>query len=428
MWLIVPHWGVMNPHEKQFETLSVTHGERDQRLAEGVEDVVVPLHLSSTYEIPDINPDVGLEDLDPDEGQFLYSRLSNPTRNALEHRLAALEGGEYGFAFASGTAAIVATVMAAVEPGDHVVAFDDLYGGTRTMLTRLFEGRLHVDVSFVDAREVDVVADAMREETALVWMETPTNPLLRLCDIEAIAEVACEHGALLGVDNTFLSPACQNPLELGADVVVHSTTKYLNGHSDSLGGAAITDCPNLSEEIAFLQRVGMGNMLSPFDSYLVLRGTKTLPLRMRQHNENAMEVAEFLEDHERVRAVHYPGLESHPQHELAKKQMSGYGGVLSVELDADLDGTAEFLGHLSEFSLAVSLGGVESLVEHPATMTHSPLSQAERDELGISNSLIRLSVGVEHVDDLVSDLEAGFAALASHSVAGGDAAAMSDDD
>ncbi|WP_416838070.1 trans-sulfuration enzyme family protein [Haloferax sp. DFSO52] len=401
----------MNDYELMRETLAVTHGEHGRAPAPGVEDVVVPLHLSSTYSIPDVDPDADLELLDPDAGEYLYSRLSNPTRNALEHRLAALEGAEHALAFVSGTAAIAATMMATVRPGDHIVAFEDLYGGTKTMLNRLFADRLDVDVSFVDATDAANVAAAMREETALVWMETPTNPLMHLCDIEAIAAVADEWGALFCVDNTFLSPYFQNPLSLGADVVVHSTTKYLNGHSDSIGGAVVTNRDDVMDELAFLQRVGMGSMLSPFDSYMTLRGIKTLPLRMRQHEENAMEIARFLESNEAVTRVLYPGLDSHPQHELAARQQSGFGGVLSFELDTDLDGTAEFLGNLREFPLAVSLGGVESLIEHPATMTHSPLAQTERDALGISDSLLRMSVGVEHVDDLLADLDAALASV-----------------
>ena len=396
--------------DARFETLAVTHAEQpshDQRAG----DVTMPIHLSSTYEVDGIDPDTALEDLDPDDNEYLYTRLANPTRNALEKRLAALEGGDYGMAFASGTSAIVATVMASVEPGDHVVAFDDLYGGTNTMLKELFRDRLDVAVDFVDARDPANVSDAVHEETELVWMETPTNPLLRLCDIEAIASVAESVDATLGVDNTFLSPYFQRPLELGADVVVHSTTKYLNGHSDSLGGVAVTDDEDVAAEIGFLQQVGMGNVLAPFDAFLTLRGLKTLPLRMRQHETNAAEIAAFLDEHERVESVYYPGLESHPQHDLAERQMDGAGGVVSFELDGDLATVEQFVAHLDEFDLAVSLGGVESLVEHPASMTHSPLSPEERAELGITDSLLRVSVGVEHPRDLIADLDSALDAL-----------------
>ena len=395
----------------QFETLAVTHGERATRGETG--DVVAPIHLASTYALDALDPDLSLEDVDPDEGQFLYSRLSNPTRHAVERRLAALEGGEHGFAFASGTAAIATTLLATVRPGDHVVAFDDLYAGTRRMLEGLFAERLGVDVSFVDATDPANVADALTDDTRLVWLETPTNPLMRLCDVAAIAEAAHERGALVGVDNTFASPYFQRPLALGADLVAHSTTKYLNGHSDSVGGAVVTDDDALAEQLKFLQQVALGNVLAPFDSYLLLRGLKTLPLRMRAHEANARAVAEYLEAHEMVRTVHYPGLESHPQHDLATDQMSGYGGVLSFELDGDLDDAARFLAHLEEFTLAVSLGGVESLVESPAGMTHEPLGREAREAVGITDSLLRVSVGVEHPDDLLADLERAFAALAS---------------
>ncbi|MGM0605887.1 MAG: trans-sulfuration enzyme family protein [Halobacteriota archaeon] len=401
----------MHNRSDSFETAAVTHGERGRGPAPGVEDVVVPLHLSSTYSIPQIERGMSLEDVDPDAGEYLYSRLSNPTRNALEHRLAALEGGDHAFALVSGTAAIATTMMASLSPGDHVVAFEDLYGGTKSMLTRLFDERLDVSVDFVDATDPANVEAAITSETALLWMETPTNPLMHMCDVAAIAEIAAARDVRLGIDNTFLSPYFQRPLELGADVVVHSLTKYLNGHSDSIGGAIVTDDEELAAEIGFLQQVGLGAMLSPFDSYLTLRGIKTLPLRMRQHESNATAIARFLAAHPAVEAVHYPGLESHPQHELAREQTDGFGGVLSFELDADIDGVVQFLGALEHFPLAVSLGGVESLIEHPATMTHSPLDQAERDELGITDSLLRVSVGIEEVDDLLSDLESALSVL-----------------
>ncbi|MFC7045354.1 trans-sulfuration enzyme family protein [Halobacteriaceae archaeon GCM10025711] len=395
---------------ERFETLSVSYGE--DPVIDGPGDVTMPIHLSSTYAVPELDTDLSLEDLDPDADEFVYSRLSNPTRHSLEKRLAALEGGEHALAFASGTSAIAATLMAVVEPGDHVVAFEDLYGGTKKMLSHLFDERLDVAVSFVDATDPANVDEAIRPETTLLWMETPTNPLMNLCDVAAIADIADEHGVLLGVDNTFMSPYFQQPLDLGADVVAHSTTKYLNGHSDSIGGAVVTNDADLAEEIGFLQQVGLGNMLAPFDAYMVLRGTKTLPLRMRQHEENAMAIAEFLAAHDRVADVHYPGLESHPQHDLASRQMSGYGGVLSFELDGDVDDVKQFLDALEEFSLAVSLGGVESLVEHPASMTHSPIPREERERVGITDQLVRISVGVEHVDDLVDDLDQALAAIA----------------
>ncbi|MDG5778418.1 PLP-dependent aspartate aminotransferase family protein [Haloarculaceae archaeon H-GB2-1] len=388
------------PH---FDTVAVAHAEESES-----GDVVTPIHLASTYELPGIDPDMSLEDVDPDAGEFLYSRLSNPTRHDVEKQLAALEGGERGFAFASGTAAIATAVLSVVEPGDHVVAFDDLYAGTRRMFEELFAGQLGVDVEFVDATDTENVATAVGSETTLVWMETPTNPLMHLCDIGAIAEIATEHDAVFGVDNTFASPFFQRPLELGADVVAHSTTKFLNGHSDGVGGALVTDDPEIAEAVEFRQQIALGNMLAPFDSFLLSRGLKTLPVRMRQHEANASELAAYLQDHDQVTAVHYPGLESHPQHDLASEQMQGYGGVLSFELDGDLADAKAFLEALETFTLAVSLGGVESLVELPATMTHEPLGPAEREALGITDTLIRVSVGIEAVEDLKADFERGF--------------------
>jgi cystathionine gamma-lyase len=394
---------------RQFETLAVGHGEDADDTHRG--DVVSPIHLSTTFAASELDTDMSLEAVDPADGQFLYSRLNNPTRHALERRLAALEGGDQAFAFSSGTAAIATAAFAAVEPGDHVVAFDDLYAGTRRMLETLFRDSLGVDVSFVDATDPENVADAVTAETTFVWMETPTNPRLKLCDVAAIADVADDAGAVFGVDNTFLSPYFQRPLELGADVVAHSTTKYLNGHSDSVGGALVTNNDDFADDVEFLQQVGLGNMLAPFDAYLVLRGTKTLAPRMRDHEANALAIAEYLEAHELVADVHYPGLESHPQHDLADAQQSGYGGILSFELDGDIDDAKRFLDALEEFSLAVSVGGVESLVELPAGMTHEPIPRAEREEMGITDSLIRVSVGIEGIDDLVDDLDRGFAAM-----------------
>jgi len=399
--------------DHRFPTRAVSWGEHPDETGAG--DVVSPIHLASTYAVPGIDSEFKLDEADPDAGEFLYGRLSNPTRHAVEQRLAALEGGDHGLAFASGTAAISTLFFATLTPGDHVVAFDDLYAGTRRMLESLFRDRLAVDVSFVDATDTDNVADAMRPETELVYMETPTNPLLRLCDLAAIADVAEAGDAAFAVDNTFCSPALQNPLELGADIVAHSTTKYLNGHSDSIGGALVLDDDDLAEECYHLQRVLLGNAMAPFDAYMTLRGTKTLPMRMRQHEASAREIAAFLDDHPLVEAVHYPGLESHPQHELASEQMAGYGGMLSFELVGDMDDAAAFLEALSTITLAVSLGGVESLVELPAGMTHEPIPKAEREELGITDTLVRMSVGVEAVEDLLADLERGFAAMRARS-------------
>ncbi len=390
-----------------FDTRTVTAGERMTAHQGGYGDVVSPIHLASTYALEELNPSLSLEDVDPDAGEYLYSRLSNPTRRALENRLASLEGGEHGLAFASGTAAIAAIGLSVLEPGDRLVAFEDLYAGTKRMFTELFGERFDVDVVFVDATDPDAVAAAVDDRTALVWLETPTNPLIRLCDVAAIADLAHDHDALVGVDNTFLSPYFQRPLELGADLVAHSTTKYLNGHSDSIGGAVVTDDADLADELALTQQITAGNMLSPFDSFLTLRGLKTLSLRMRQHERNAMALAEFLEAHPAVSAVHYPGLESHPQHDLATRQQSGFGGVLSFELAGTQDDAIAFLESLDEFALAVSLGGVESLIELPAAMTHEPLDPETREAIGITDTLVRMSVGVEDVDDLRADLAQG---------------------
>ena len=394
--------------DRRFDTAAIAAG--GEGIDAGTGDVVSPIHLASTFGLSGLDPDVGLDDRDPAAGEFLYSRLSNPTRHTLEERLAVLAGGDRAFAFSSGTAAIATTMLAVVEPGDHVVAFGDLYAGTRRMLETLFEAKLDVAVEFVDATDPEAVSAALRPETSLVWMESPTNPLLKLCDIGAIAG-AVGDSAVLGVDNTFLSPYFQQPLDLGADVVVHSTTKYINGHSDSVGGAAITSDPDLAPTIEFHQQVGLGDMLAPFDAYLVMRGLKTLPIRMERHEENARLLASYLADHDAVRAVHYPGLDSHPQHDLACDQQSGFGGMLSFELDADFEDVQAFLAALEEFSLAVSLGGVESLIEHPAGMTHEPIPRETRLENGITDTLLRVSVGVEHPEDLRDDLERGFAAI-----------------
>jgi cystathionine gamma-lyase len=403
---------------KRFATLAVSEGE--EPTWDGVGDAVKPIHMASTFALPELDPEMSLEDLDPDAGDYVYSRLSNPTRNALENRLAALEGAEHGFAFSSGTSAISSLALAVVTPGDHIVAFEDLYGGTRRLLEDLFDERLGVEVTFVDATDPENVADAMRPETEFVWMETPTNPLMQLCDVEAIADIVGDD-AVFGVDNTFSSPYFQQPLELGADVVAHSTTKYINGHSDSVGGAVMTNDEELAEMIEFLQQVGLGDMLPPFDSYMVMRGVKTLPVRMRQHEANAQVIAEYLEDHDMVSDVFYPGLESHPQHELASEQMSGYGGILSFELDGDMSDARAFLESLEVFTLAVSLGGVESLIELPAGMTHEPLDPEEREARGITDSLIRVSVGIEDIDDLIEDLDRGFEAMeAEQSAVAGD--------
>ena len=380
--------------KNRFATIAVgaaeteTHPHRD-----GTNDVVPPIHLSTTFEWAS----------GEDANEHDYSRESNPTRAALEEQLARLEGGEHGLAFASGMAATSTTMLSLVHPGGHVVSSDTIYSGTEKLLTEHMAGHLGVDIDFVDARDSDNVADTVNADTDLIWAETPSNPLIRLCDIQTIADIADDHDALFGVDSTFASPYYQAPLELGADVVVHSTTKYLNGHSDSIGGAVITDDGGVFEQLAFAQRVGLGNMLSPFDCYLVARGIKTLPARMEHHEKNAMEVARFLESHDRVARVHYPGLESHPQHGLASEQMSGYTGMLSFEFDSTLIELEAFVEGLEVFTPGASLGGAESLVEVPSLMIPDEFSRSE-ESAEIPETLVRVSVGLEDTDDLCEDL------------------------
>lgn len=374
-------------------------------------DVVPPIHLSSTFQRPAFDPGRGPDDLEPADGEYLYSRLANPTRRSVERQLAALEGGEAAFAFASGTAAIATAALAVLEPGDRLVASRDLYVGTR----RLFEGflstQLGFEVTFVDGTEPERVAAAVDDDTGLVWVETPTNPTLRLCDIDAIADQVKPSDAVLGVDNTFASPVFQRPLQLGADLVAHSTTKYLNGHSDSIGGALVTDDSGVAEATEFLHQIALGNPMSPFDCYLLSRGLRTLELRMDRHESNALELGRFLLEHDRVTAVHHPGLPSHPQSELARSQMRGFGGTFSFEIDGGTDAVGEVLTAMEETTLAVSLGGVETLVCHPATMTHEPLGEDRLAELGVTDSLIRVSVGIEDVDRLKADFARGLGAL-----------------
>lgn len=367
--------------------------------SQGAGDVVTPIHLATTFARDRVSADP----------EFHYGRSGNPTRAALEERLASIAGGDHALALSAGMGAIGTTVMSLVEPGDHVVAFNYSYGGTRKLFDDLYGESFGLDVEYVDATSTDAVAAAVTEETALVWVESPTNPLMKLCDIAAIADVAADAGATLCVDNTFASPYFQRPLELGADVVVHSTTKYINGHSDSIGGAIITRDGSFYERASFVQKYGTGSILSPFDAYMVLRGLKTLPGRMERHEANALRIAAFLEEHPRVTAVHYPGLESHPQHGLAAEQMAGYGGMLSFELAGDASDVAAFLDSLEHFELAVSLGGVESLIAHVPSMTHRYLDADTLERMGISETLVRVSVGIEDVEDLLADLERGLA-------------------
>ena len=380
-----------------FETLAIHEGEEPNLKEGGTGDVVAPIHLSSTF---------ARKELDKLPMGYEYSRISNPTRDALEKKLAALEGAKHALAFSSGMAAETAVLVALLKPGDHIVAFEDLYGGTKRALD-LFKKKYNIEISYVDATDIRKVEEAFNEKTVLLWLESPTNPLLKICDLKALTDLAHAHGIKVVVDNTFATPYFQNPLAFGVDVVVHSTTKYINGHSDCLGGAVMLSDDELYEELFFIRK-SIGSSLSPFDSYLTLRGLKTLAVRMRQHEENAMKIAEFLQNHPKVAKVYYPGLKSHPQHELAKKQMRGFGGMLSFEIKGSASQAQLFVESLKLFFLAASLGGVESLISIPAKMSHAYLSPQEREKLGIRDTLIRVSVGIENAEDLIKDMEEAF--------------------
>ncbi len=360
--------------------------------------VTVPVYLTATY----YQPEPGRE------GKYVYSRTGNPTREALEQNIAALEAGKYGLAFSSGMAATT-TVLMLLKRGDHVVAGDDVYGGTY----RLFEEVLRnygLQFTYVDPRDPGKVKKAIRSNTRMIWLETPTNPLMRIVDIRAVSRVARKTRSIMVVDNTFMSPYFQNPLQHGADIVVHSTTKYLGGHSDLIGGAAITSDQKLYERLKFLQNA-VGAVPGPLDSWLVLRGIKTLALRMEKHDQNTRIVSEFLQKQPKVERVYYPGLQDHPQRDVIRRQMRGYGGMLSFELKGGIKECKRFLKALRVFTVAESLGGVESLVDHPASMTHASVPKSVRLEHGITDSLIRASVGIEDPEDLVQDLERGFKSL-----------------
>ncbi len=357
----------------------------------GTGATITPIFQTSTYTQQGLGENKGYE----------YSRTGNPTRAALETCLASLENATHGLAFASGMAAISA-VMSVLRPGDHVIAGDDLYGGTYRIFERVMRP-MGVRISYVTAREVDEYARAVTPKTRMIWAETPTNPLLSLVDIAALGELARARGLTLVVDNTFATPYLQTPLDLGAHIVVHSTTKYINGHSDVVGGAVLTSDDALYDAIKFYQNAA-GGVPGAFDAWLTLRGVKTLAARMRQHEENAGRIASFLEGHALVRHVYYPGLSSHPDHALAKRQMRGFGGMVSFAFDGEREDVDTFVRGLRIFALAESLGGVESLCCHPASMTHGSIPREEREKRGITDTLVRLSVGIEGVDDLIADL------------------------
>lgn len=376
----------------RFETLAI-HAGQAKDPAYGA--VMTPIYQTSTFAFKGVNQ----------PGPYDYSRSGNPTRKALEDCLAALEGGTDGFVFATGMAAEV-TILELYGPGDHIMVHDDLYGGTYRLLMNVTR-RHGVDVEFVNLRNLDLLRKAIRPQTKAIWTETPTNPLMNILDLRSVAEIARTHNITTICDNTFLSPYFQRPLDLGIDVVLHSTTKYINGHSDVVGGALIVRSPELAEKIKFLQNA-MGVCAGPQDCFLVLRGVKTLGLRMEAHNRNALAIARWLEAHPKVDRVLHPGLESHPDYGLAQRQMTGYGGTFSFCVRGAEQEAFRLLSGLKLFTLAESLGGVESLIEHPWSMTHVSMPEAVRQSMGITRNMIRISVGIEHVEDQVADLAKAF--------------------
>jgi cystathionine gamma-synthase/cystathionine gamma-lyase len=373
----------------EFETRAIHEGQQPDPLTGAV---IVPVYMTSTYQQDAIAKHKGYE----------YSRTGNPTRTALEEALASIEGGKFGLALASGVAATT-TVLSLLKSGDHIVAGDDLYGGTYRLLEKVVKN-WGVTTTYVDVDEVEVFKNAIQPNTKLIWLETPTNPLLKIVDIEAISKIAKDNNLILVIDNTFASPYFQRPLELGADIVVHSTTKYLAGHSDIIGGGVVTSNEQLYSELKFYQNA-IGAVPSPLDSWLVLRGIKTLAVRMREHEKNALYLATFLEKHPKIERIYYPGLPSHEHYHLAKQQMKGFGGMISLELKGGFAEVERFVSRLKLFLLAESLGGVESLICYPAKMTHASLPEDERLKRGIKDNLVRLSVGIENQKDLKEDLE-----------------------
>jgi cystathionine gamma-lyase len=384
----------MADHELRFDTLAIHAGQSPDPTTGAV---MTPVYLTSTYVQTSPGVHKGYE----------YSRTQNPTRHALQDCLAALEGGAHGLAFASGLAATDA-ILHLLDAGDHVLASDDVYGGTFRIFDKVFR-RHGLEFSYVDMSDVRNVERGLRPSTRLVWIESPTNPMLKIVDLAEVARISRAHGARTVVDNTFATPYFQRPLELGIDLVAHSTTKYLNGHSDVIGGAVVMRDAALHDRLKFLQNA-VGGVPSPLDSFLVLRGLKTLHVRMQRHAESAMTIARWLEGHPQVERVTYPGLPSHPQHALAARQMKGFGGMLTFVLKGGLPAAKSFLGAVRVFACAESLGGVESLIEHPAIMTHASVPSETREALGIADGFIRASVGIEAVEDLMADLERGFAA------------------
>jgi cystathionine gamma-lyase len=383
----------------KFATSAIHAGSKPNLKDGGFGDVSVPIHLSTTFARNSVDkPTAGLE----------YSRSGNPTRFALEKNLAELERATHAFAYSSGLAAIT-NILLTLKKGDHVISIDDVYGGTRRLFTRVFRD-FGIDFTFADFTTGDDIKKFIQPNTKMLWLESPTNPLLKIVDIRSVCKVAKQKNLITVVDNTFASPYFQNPLDLGADIATHSMTKYLGGHSSSVAGAIMVNNETLAEKIKFLQNA-VGAILSPFDSYMILNGIKTLPLRMEKHQENAFKIVKYLQKNKLVKKIYFPGLTTHKGYSIAKKQMRGFPGMLSFELDTTLVKSVKFLESLRLISIAESLGVVESLIEHPASMTHASVPPEERKKIGLSDGLIRLSVGVEDVDDLIGDLKNAFKAI-----------------
>ena len=372
-----------------FETLSIHASEKPDPTTGAM---VTPIYQTSTFAFEDVGKTKGYD----------YSRTANPTRKVLEETIAKLEGGNAGYAFATGMAA-EATVMHLLKTGDHIIAGDDIYGGTYRLFDQVLP-RFGLEFTFLRMDDRKRVEEAIRPNTAMIWLETPSNPLLNIVDVEMVVDVAKQHDLLTVADNTFATPCFLKPIEYGVDLVVHSTTKYLNGHCDVVGGAVVTSTKELSERVHFLMNA-LGTCCSPFDAWLVLRGIKTLPVRVKRHEKNAIAISEYLYKHPKVNRTFYPGLRSHPGHDIAKRQMAGFGGIVSFEVKGGIEEVNSVLRRVSVFTLAESLGGVDSLIEHPATMTHASMTGEARRAAGINDNLIRLSIGLEHADDLIEDLE-----------------------
>lgn len=377
----------------KFSTKTIHIGSEPNFKDGGSGDVIIPIHLATTF---------ARKKMSQPTGGYEYSRSGNPTRSALERNLAALENGNEAFAFASGLAAIT-NVLMLLKSGDHVISIDDVYGGTRRLFQQVFE-KFGLEFSFVDFANGEEVRKHIKKNTKLIWLESPTNPLMKIVDIVSVCKLAKSKKIITVVDNTFASPYFQKPLTLGADIVVHSMTKYIGGHSDLVGGCAVLKDKKIATKIKFLQNA-VGAILSPFDSFQALKGVKTLTIRMEQHEKNAQIIVDFLSKHKKIKRIYYPGLATHPGHKIAKKQMSGFGGMMSFELQGDYKKAIKFLESLKIIMIAESLGAVESLIEHPASMTHASVPKVEREKIGLSDTLIRLSVGLEETEDLIDDLK-----------------------